>query len=123
MASKAEEITCRTLRSILNRLPIEAAIHDTQEFQDALTGLEWFLPEILAEIHPDWTGESLDGVYPYQREPKLPGARRAGVCHCLLAPLDLTTCATPPWASKQCHAIVSLWVSRPRHRVGLYQAP
>jgi hypothetical protein len=65
MASKAEEITCRTLRAILNRLPIEATIDDTQEFRDALIGLERFLPEVLGEIHPEWTGESLDGVYPH----------------------------------------------------------
>jgi hypothetical protein len=63
------------------------------------------------------------GAWPgYQREPKLPGARRAGVCHCLLAPGDVTDWTRPPWASKQwcatasvCkHATQSNPVSRPR---------
>src|SRR5262249_50006785 len=40
-----------------------ATIDDTPEFRDALTALEWFLPDVLAEIHSEWAGESLDGIY------------------------------------------------------------
>lgn len=65
MASKSEEITSRCLRAILAGLPTGATIDDSPEFREALTGLEWFLPEVLAEIHKEWTGESLDGIYPH----------------------------------------------------------
>ena len=29
-----------------------------------LSGLEFFIPQVLAEIHPEWKHESLDGFYP-----------------------------------------------------------
>src|SRR5262249_36646539 len=52
-------------RAILAETPAGETIHDYQEFRDALSGFEWFLPTVLAEIHPEWTGESLDGIYPH----------------------------------------------------------
>jgi len=63
MVSNAEEIACRCLRPILAAIPTGAAIGDSPEFQRVLSGLEWFLPGILAEIHPEWAGMSMDGVY------------------------------------------------------------
>ncbi len=65
MASKAEEIASRRLREILAGVPTGAAIGDSPEFRIALSGLEWFLPGVLAEIHSEWTGEALDGIYPH----------------------------------------------------------
>jgi len=65
MVSKAEEIASRRLRVILAELPIGEAIGDSPEFREALSGLEWFLPTVLAEIHPEWIGETLDGIYPH----------------------------------------------------------
>ncbi len=65
MVSKAEEIASRRLRAILAVTPAGEAIDDSPEFRDALSGLEWFLPTVLAEIHPEWNGESLDGIYPH----------------------------------------------------------
>lgn len=63
MASKAEEVTSRRLRAILVGLPTGAGIVDSDEFRDASLSLEWFLPDVLAEIHNEWAGESLDGIY------------------------------------------------------------
>jgi hypothetical protein len=65
MPSKAEEIVSQTLRTILAGLPIGAGIDDSEEFRCALTALDWFLPGVLAEIHPEWTGQGLDGTYPH----------------------------------------------------------
>ena len=62
MGSRAEEIASHRLRAILIGIPTGATIGDSPEFRDALTGLEWFLPEVLAEIHPEWTGETLDAI-------------------------------------------------------------
>jgi hypothetical protein len=63
MASKAEEVASRCLRAMLAPMPIGATIPDSAEFREALTGLEWFIPEVLAEVYSEWKGESLDGIY------------------------------------------------------------
>lgn len=64
MASKAEECATRRLRAILAAMPVGESIPDSPEFVEALSGLEWFLPSVLAEIHAEWRAESLDGIYP-----------------------------------------------------------
>ena len=90
MTSKAEEIASRSLRSVLGGLHVGANIDDSPEFRDALSGLEWFLPTVVAEIHPEWTGESLDGFYLHVAQKT--GDREAeilGLC-CLLSDQTLT---------------------------------
>jgi len=90
MALKAEEIASRCLRAILAGVPTGATIGDSPEFREALTGLEWFLPGVLAEIHPEWTGESLDGIYAHVAHKT--GEREAeifGLC-CLMSDQTLT---------------------------------
>jgi hypothetical protein len=52
------------LRAILRDLPIGADIPDTEPFRQILSGLEYYLPGVLAEIHREWRRESLDGVIP-----------------------------------------------------------
>jgi hypothetical protein len=90
MASKAEEIASRSLRAILAGMPTGTAIGDSPEFQDALTGLEWFLPDVLAEIHSEWTGEGLDGIYPQVARKSGEGeAEIFGLC-CLMSDQTLT---------------------------------
>lgn len=39
-------------------------IQETDELRDVLSALEYFIPEVLREIHSEWTYESLDGVFP-----------------------------------------------------------
>jgi hypothetical protein len=63
MPSKAEENVSGTLRAILAGLPTGSTIDDSEVFRFALTALEWFLPGILAEVYPEWRGQSLDGIY------------------------------------------------------------
>ncbi|MCH7728822.1 MAG: hypothetical protein IH991_20405 [Planctomycetes bacterium] len=58
--SKAESSTCAELRPILEALPVGSRIPDT-DLCGVLSGLERFLPEVLAELH---AGESLDGIIP-----------------------------------------------------------
>lgn len=52
------------LRPILASLPAQAAIEDTEEFRKVLTSIEVFLPEVLQEVHAEWQGENLDGIFP-----------------------------------------------------------
>lgn len=90
MASRAEEIASRNLRAILAGLPTEATIDDSEAFREALSGLEWFLPGVLAEIYPEWDYESLDGLYS-QTSRKI-GEREAeilGLC-CFMSDQTLT---------------------------------
>lgn len=70
--SKDESNVCKRLRPILASLPSHAAIDDSDDLRGAFSALEYFLPEVLGEIHPEWMDESLDGIYPEV-------ARKAGV--------------------------------------------
>jgi hypothetical protein len=64
MASRAEQSISRSLRAILAGLPDGAGVADSDQFREVLCGLEYFPPEVLGEIHPEWNQESLDGVIP-----------------------------------------------------------
>jgi hypothetical protein len=90
MPAKAELIASRCLRAILAGIPTGATIGDSPEFRHALTGLEWFLPGVLAEIHPEWTGESLDGIFAHVSHKTGEGeAEIFGLC-CLMSDQTLT---------------------------------
>jgi hypothetical protein len=62
--SKAESWFCAHLRPMLASLPSCGTLDDSDDLRSALTALEWFLPEVLQEAHPEWKYESLDGIYP-----------------------------------------------------------
>ena len=64
MASKAEQRASSLLRTVLVPLPDDANIPDSEEFRAVLNASEFFVPQILAEIYPDWEYESLDGLLP-----------------------------------------------------------
>ena len=59
--SKAEQLTSRALRTMLGRAAVGDSIQQFAEFLEFLSGLEWLLPKVLEEIHPEWKWESLDG--------------------------------------------------------------
>jgi hypothetical protein len=65
MSQTAEACAARSLRSIFEGLPVGADAPPSEALNDALVGLEFFLPAVLAEIYPDWHNESLDGIYPH----------------------------------------------------------
>jgi hypothetical protein len=62
--SRAEECICKHLEPILASLPVSSSVYEAEGFTEVLLGLEWFIPEVLREIHAEWKGESLDGIYP-----------------------------------------------------------
>lgn len=64
MTSKSEQLVSRCLRETLAGLPIGARIADTENIRDVLSGLEWFVGQILGEVYAEWKRESLDGIYP-----------------------------------------------------------
>jgi hypothetical protein len=64
MASRAEQAVSRSFRVILADLPTGGNIPDSEQLRWVLSGLEWFLPEILAEVYPEWERRGLDGIHP-----------------------------------------------------------
>ena len=63
-ASNAELYLCKHLRPMLASVPVECVLADSDELRRTLSALEWFLPEVLQEVHREWSGEGLDGIYP-----------------------------------------------------------
>jgi hypothetical protein len=64
VASKAEQSVSRSLRTILADLPNGASIPESEQLYDLFAGLEYFLPQVLRRIYPEWEHESLDGFCP-----------------------------------------------------------
>lgn len=59
-----ENLNSRSLRAVLAELPDGADIPMSEKFQTFLTGLEYFIPSVIGEIHPEMAGQSGDGVLP-----------------------------------------------------------
>jgi hypothetical protein len=64
MASIAEQIVSRSLRAILADQATGADITNDERLRETLSGLEYFIPEIIGEIHQEWDDEGLDGILP-----------------------------------------------------------
>lgn len=52
----------QSLRLILERLPDQAQIDDSDEFRKVCNCLEWYIPAVIQELHPE--SVSLDGILP-----------------------------------------------------------
>lgn len=61
--STPERRVCEYLTPILRELAVGESLGDASALRNLFTALEFFLPEVLREVHPEWQGESLDGVY------------------------------------------------------------
>jgi hypothetical protein len=65
LASISEEQVSRAVRTILASAPQRVNIADSDHLgQSLLPGLEFFIPEVLRELYPEWDQESLDGIIP-----------------------------------------------------------
>ncbi|QDT47906.1 hypothetical protein Pan258_19460 [Symmachiella dynata] len=64
ITTRAEQIIAESLLSILNSMATGDRIQESPEFRDVLSAVEYFIPEVLSEIHPEWAHDSLDGVFP-----------------------------------------------------------
>lgn len=93
--SVAEARVCRHLRPALAGLEPGSCIPHSDDLQEALRALEWFIPELLSDFR-----ESLDGIYPFTaRKAGERGAELFGMCILLsdqtLVPLQLTLRLSP----------------------------
>lgn len=62
--SISEQRVCERLAAILKGQAVGDSLGDQTTCSDLLNAFEFFLPEVLREIHFEWKGEGLDGVYP-----------------------------------------------------------
>ena len=62
--SGSEELVAKSVRKTLDGLAVGTTIAESDDLRRVSNALEWFIPEVLREIHPEWSDESLDGVYP-----------------------------------------------------------
>lgn len=58
-----EQELAREIRAALDGMVVGENIPDSISFRNAMRALEWFIPQLLREVHPEWN-EALDGVYP-----------------------------------------------------------
>lgn len=62
--SKTATRLCSKLGPILDGLRTNDPIPESESFRDVLVGLEFYIPRVLREVHPEWRDESLDGIFP-----------------------------------------------------------
>lgn len=75
--SPAERIAADSLASLLSHVAIGDKIEESPELRRLLDALEYFVPEVLREIHSEWVYESLDGVF--SAEARRTGERAASI--------------------------------------------
>lgn len=63
MTSKTEEVVAHSLRACLAGLVENATIEESEDFRSLVSGLEFFLPAVLSEVHHEWRDESMDGFH------------------------------------------------------------
>ena len=63
-ASATEQYLARDLRTVLQNVDVGDHIVDSDDLREAMSTLEYFIPQVLREIHPEWKHESLDAVFP-----------------------------------------------------------
>jgi hypothetical protein len=81
MSTDLEQSISSRLRQTLAVLPIGAPIPPSEGLESILGSLEYYIPQLLREIHPEWKHESLDGVFMTQaRKTAQLEAELAGNC-------------------------------------------
>lgn len=66
--SKAEIIVAQSLRGLLRQTTVNARFEETEDFRRLLSAFNYFIPEVLAELYPEWKSDALDDVIPLVAE-------------------------------------------------------
>ena len=83
MVTTDERRLCQSLRDVLAPLNAEEAIPQSEQFREVLSDLEYFVPSLLVELHPEWQSIALDGIVPlFARKTANNAAEILG--HCIL---------------------------------------
>lgn len=59
-----EQRVCEGLGPLLRKHPVGESLGDLLTARALMSSFEFFLPEVLREVHTEWQDESLDGIYP-----------------------------------------------------------
>lgn len=62
--SNVENRFSRSLLVALADLPDGTYLSNSEQLRDALSALEYLIPTVIGEIHPEMAGQALDGVLP-----------------------------------------------------------
>lgn len=62
--SKAEIIVAHSLRVLLKQTAVGASFEETEDYRLLMGALDYFIPEVLAELCPEWKSDALDDVIP-----------------------------------------------------------
>lgn len=62
--SVPEQRVCERLAPLLREHEVGDSLGDLGTARELMTSFEFFLPEVLREVHEEWRYESLDGIYP-----------------------------------------------------------
>lgn len=82
VSTKTEHMVANHVIPVLDLMTGDR-IQESSEYQELLSVLEYFVPEVLREIHPEWAYESLDAIFPLETN-KI-GTRTLSIFgHCLL---------------------------------------
>lgn len=66
--SKAEIIVARSLRVLLKQTPVGASFEENEDYRLLMVSVDYFIPEVLGEIYPEWKSDALDDVIPLVAE-------------------------------------------------------
>lgn len=99
MPSRTERCLCRALHVEFADFAIGGTRAEYEPVRKMMTSLEWFVPEVLRELYPEWNSEALDGVWPFRvRKVDRAEAEVFGACYLMnnqkLAPLHVSTLAS-----------------------------
>jgi hypothetical protein len=64
MVSDVEMKLSRSIRTLVDGLAIGDPVRATPLLREVFEQLEFYLPDVLRQIHAEWRGESLDGIIP-----------------------------------------------------------
>lgn len=59
-------MVAQSLSELLPQTAAGEALPDSADLNNLMSALEYFIPEVLRELHPEWGHLCLDGVYPYE---------------------------------------------------------
>ena len=62
--SKAEIIVAHSLRGLLKQTAVGASFEETEDYRLLMVSFDYFIPEVLGELYPEWKSDALDDLIP-----------------------------------------------------------
>tara|TARA_R110002167_G_scaffold97043_2_gene256522 strand:- start:211 stop:699 length:489 start_codon:yes stop_codon:yes gene_type:complete len=62
--SKAEIIVAHSLRGLFKQTAVGASFEETEDYRLLMVSFDYFIPEVLGELYPEWKSDALDDLIP-----------------------------------------------------------